>query len=392
VLRRLAALGLAGSTLLPALAASAQPADPEPRRGQPLVMREHQVTDPGMQNTVATTLLVPDGWTVEGGMVRPGVQLFYNPVLLDLTVEAPDGRAARFFPSFSFEHNSLEQHPPFTPTRNGNFWHPLPQSVGGWIMGVAEANPAPGITNLQLVEEADLPELTQMLRQQAAPMYQQVQFFNQQFNGFGSQQSFDTQATRVVLRYEDEGVAVEETVVVTWQVIVNTIQNHSRSAHWSISLMRSMRGPVGTDYLNDPALSAIFASARNNPRWDQEMQRYWQELARIRQRGQQQRNRDWAAANRKLSQTLSETTDIVAGGWKSRSASWDRMQDRTVDAIHEQTAYATPGGETVKLPSFYDHVYTDGNGTYILDNDALYNPNTDPAINHRDWQRVEPAR
>jgi len=37
-------------------------------------------------------------------------------------------------------------------------------------------------------------------------------------------------------------------------------------------------------------------------------------------------------------------------------------------------------------------VYTDGNGRYILNNDAFYNPNTDPSINNQNWQRIEAAR
>jgi hypothetical protein len=34
-------------------------------------------------------------------------------------------------------------------------------------------------------------------------------------------------------------------------------------------------------------------------------------------------------------------------------------------------------------------VYTDGNGRYLLNNDSLYEPNTDPALNGQNWQRIE---
>ncbi len=76
-------------------------------------------------------------------------------------------------------------------------------------------------------------------------------------------------------------------------------------------------------------------------------------------------------------------------GWKSRNASQDRMQEKTINSIHEQTPYTTPSGETVKLPSFYINVYTDGNGRDIVNNDPLYEPNTDPTVNNRNWQRIE---
>ena len=111
------------------------------------------------------------------------------------------------------------------------------------------------------------------------------------------------------------------------------------------------------------------------------MDKYKKEIARIRHKG-----------NRDRMNTLNETSDNIMNGWKSRNASMDRIQAQMIDAIHEQTPYRTPTGETVKLPSFYDQVYTDGNGRYILNNDAFYNPNTDPSINNQNWQRIEAAR
>jgi len=357
-----------------------------------LVMREHRVTDPGMNDTVASTLLVPKGWSVEGGLNRPAPQLYSNPVLVDLTIEAPDGRAARFYPSMTFEFNANQQAPPFTPTQNGNFWHPLPESVGAWLMGMARQHPDPEVSGLEFVEEADVPELTAKLREQAAATYRQVAQLNQTGAAVGVGQQFDTQATRVVLRYTKGGKRLEETILVTWQVMLTGVQGRVQSGLWSIGMMRSMRGPVGSDYMNDPALAAIFSSVRPNPAWVGEMQRYWAELARIRHRGNQERRQQAWAAHQKRMQTLNETSDIIANGWRSRNASSDRMQRMQVDAIHEQTPYATPSGETVRLPSFYDHVYTDGKGTYILNNDAFYNPNRDSSVNNVDWQRIEPTR
>lgn len=74
------------------------------------------------------------------------------------------------------------------------------------------------------------------------------------------------------------------------------------------------------------------------------------------------------------------------------SAASDRIQEQYVDTIREETPYTTPSGETIKLPSFYDQVYTNGNGTYILNSDALYNPNTDSTVNNVNWDRIEAQR
>ncbi len=41
-----------------------------------VVMREHAVHDPGLNNIVASTVLVPEGWTLEGGITRTSSQLY----------------------------------------------------------------------------------------------------------------------------------------------------------------------------------------------------------------------------------------------------------------------------------------------------------------------------
>jgi hypothetical protein len=156
--------------------------------------------------------------------------------------------------------------------------------------------------------------------------------------------------------------------------------------------MRSFRGPAGTNYLADAVLSAIVQSIRTNPVWEAEMHRYWQKLAGIQQKGASDRNASWQDHNRKMQKINSDINDIIVGGYQERSAASDRIQQQYVDTIREETPYTTSSGETIKLPSFYDQVYTDGNGTYILNNDAFYNPNTDSTVNNVSWDRIEAQR
>ena len=87
-----------------------------------------------------------------------------------------------------------------------------------------------------------------------------------------------------------------------------------------------------------------------------------------------------------------EIGNIIVGGYQRREAIRDAGHAKFIDAIREVTPYTTPGGETVKLPSFYDHVHTDNNGRYILHNDAGYEPNRDRAVNGVRWERIEPQR
>jgi len=357
-----------------------------------IIFKEHKITDPGMNNIVASTVLVPEDWKVEGGLNRPSPQLYSIPVLVDIKFTAPDGRQAHFFPSLVFDFDLNQPGQVLQPTLKGNLNMPLPQSPGAWIMEMSRINPDPEISQLRLVSEEDLPEQTKVLREQNQFLYQQLEQTNQMGRQTGLMSLFDTQATKVVITYDQGGRSYEESFLVMWNYIVSSWQGQVTSGLWSIASMLSLRGAVGEDYLNDPELIAILSSVRINPAWQAEMDKYWAQLAQIRHKGNMDRLNASAAAHQKRMNTLNETSDIIMSGWKSRNESQDRMHAQTIDTIHEQTPYVTPTGETVKLPSFYDNVYTDGNGRFILNNDSLYEPNTDPLVNSQNWQRIEATR
>ena len=373
----------------------------EPNRAedgtQPFVFERHDFADPGMNGQIATSILAPEGWQVEGGIQRPSNQLYRIPVLADVNVTAPDGRGVHFFPSLNFSYGPDVGSPtmgpvgPMEPTQHGNPYLWPPQSIGQWSLELAQNNPDPRVQNLRLISEQPLEPLRQTLLQQQASAIRLIEQQNAQFASLGVRTDFDLQATQLVFRYLRDGRDIEETVLVVWQGWANSTNGQVRQGRWSIDTMQSMRGPAGSDYLNDPQLAAIVQSVQVNPVWAQEMQRYWNELARIEQRGHNERMRQNQIAQQRLSQTYSEINDIVAGGWKARSAIQDRGHERSIDAIWDQTAYSTSSGSTVKLPSFYDHVYTDGDGRYILHNDNLWNPNRDQRFNARDWTRIEPV-
>jgi len=364
-------------------------AEPTNATARATIFKEHKLTDPGMNNQVAFTYLIPETWSAEGELKRMPPGLYSIPVMVDIKFTAPDGRQVHFFPSLVFDFDNAQPGQKMQPTLKGNLNLPLPPTPGTWLLDMARSSPDSGIANLKLASEEDVPEVTRSLRQQNQQFIQQVEQGNQFAAQSGVVSRYDTQATRVVLTYDRDGRSYEESVLIMWNYLVTAWQGRVTSGLWSIPTMFSLRGPAGTDYRNDPELIAVLGSVRTDPAWQAEMNKYWAQLAQIRHKGNMDRLNASAAAHQERMNTLNETSDLLMSGWKSRNASQDRMQERTIDTIHEQTPYTTPAGETVKLPSFYSHVYTDGNGRYILNNDSRYEPNTDPAVNQRTWQRIE---
>lgn len=363
---------------------------PASRGGQPgLIMRRHELTDPGMGGAVASSLLVPEGWAVTGGLQRSQTPYYSSPVFVDLAVTAPDGRGIHIYPSMNFETSPSAPQPPFSPTTGGNYAYPIPSSIGQFYMATHGAGAGQG--SVELVSEEELPDITAQLQRQFAHMYQEVRRSNQMGGGLGITQSIDLRANKLVLRRVEQGREIEETVLVSWRRM--GVHEHGRLARgwWGILSMRSMQGPAGSDYLDDPALHAIFASIQDDPRWSAEMARYWTEISAARHRGNMRRLESSAAAHQAKMDTLNQIQDDAMRSFHRRSEASDRMHSATINAIHERTPYTTPGGERVELPSFYNNVYADGNGRYLLHNDAFHDPNTDPAWNTASWKRLQTA-
>ncbi|MEM1027621.1 MAG: hypothetical protein AAGJ38_06025, partial [Planctomycetota bacterium] len=358
----------------------------------PTVFKKHQITDPGLNGMVANTVLVPEDWKVEGEMIRTGNQLWFMPFIVDVKYTAPDGRQLHFFPTLSFEFTAqaMQQGAQHFQPINGSFFYPLPETPGSWFMEMAEKAPDPTVSNLRLISEEAEPTFTQMLRQQSAMMYQSAQQLSETGAQLGLGAAFDTQATVVKLHYTQNGIELEESVLIAWQYYVNFAQGQVTDGKWSVPLMVSLRGPAGSDYMNDPELMTIMQSLRINPQWQQEINKYWQELAKILRKGADERDEQWRAHNAKMQQINSETNAIIAGGHATRTAIRDAGDARQIDAIREVSDYNI-GGQTVKIPDYYDNVHTDGTGRYILSNDFNYNPNRDLNLPGT-WTKVEPAR
>ena len=66
-----------------------------------------------------------------------------------------------------------------------------------------------------------------------------------------------------------------------------------------------------------------------------------------------------------ISQTLSETSNIIMQGYNSRMASQDRISDNWSQAIRGVDSYVTTDGRTVEHSVVSDHVYQNQYGDTI---------------------------
>jgi hypothetical protein len=356
-----------------------------------VLFEERVIKDPARGGMGAYRLLVPEGWEVEGGVDAIGTAYDMVPYFSQVTVRSPDGRGAVFWGMLEFGYSDGVNLPIFTPFQGRPFF-PLQPSLGAYWQRTVEFSPAEGVTDFVVVSETVLPEATARVREQLAALYASTREENQQLAGIGESKEFDVEARQLVVRYKEHGVHIEATVFATMRRAIYRFADGSmRAAMWNLDHMYGVFAPVEHDALQDPVLAAVVRSRTELPEWQAAIQRWYME------KNQQiiaEGNAAIAAASRQAATVRAtqsqDLLDISFQGWKDRSAANDAGHSNSINGIHERTTYVNPSGTTVDLPSHYSNVYTDGQGRYVLHDDANYLINTDPAFNARDWQRIDP--
>lgn len=361
--------------------------------GTPATFKQHALVDRGRGGFPAYHFLAPKGWTFEGELKSAGQAYSKLPYIGDAIVTAPDGRFVHFFPFMTFGYNDQVSGTLLQPF-DGRLYARLPETLGQFMIGLARADPNQKIRDIQIVSDEILPDATELVRRQSAALYQQAQNFNNNSGYTGQRFYYDKRVHRLEMTYHTEGKHLREIVFATMSSSVITYANGSvKAGVWSLGDMYSIGGPVGGNQLDDPLLATIIRSRRINPDWAYAIDQFFLNERKVMIK---EGIAAAAAAQRTWKPTSIKNTedvlDISFKGWKDRSSLGDAGQSNLVDSIHERTPYITPTGENIDLPSFYQNAYTDGQGNFVLHNDANYQINTDPNFNKHNWERLSAVR
>jgi hypothetical protein len=144
---------------------------------------------------------------------------------------------------------------------------------------------------------------------------------------------------------------------------------------WDPSLVWVIRAPVEEWEELEPVLVGIIDSNQLNPAWkaqeDASRLRYLAYSAADRRRRQQQ-----------ISQTISETSDMIFQSYENRSQTEDRIWHEYSNATLGYQDMTDTSGATYSVPSGYDQYWLDSTDTLLVGN-WLANP--DPT-----WRKLEP--
>ena len=339
-----------------------------------LVLRKKTFHDAQM-GTDSHTLMVPDGYQADGGVVWTNHESNY--VHFVAAVSKPDGREARFDYNRAFTYadpQSLarqgQQMGQTLPT--GTVVMGPPQQAGQVALYAVLPRMRPHARNARIVVTQNHPEAEASFRS----LHGQTMAMLEQNPGTKTWLTCETAR----LQYEENGQTYEEEICYTAtgsHFELRTEFFNSDNGLWFVYGVRSIRAPKGQLEAVRGELTAVVSSLRETPRWSIARSKLATQISRIRHEGNMNRIRSMGEMARKTSETLGEISDIQMAGWRKREQIKDNMQRATVNGIHDVNEWASPSGQSFNVSTQYSRVFEDRGGNLIMTSDPSFQPNAD---------------
>jgi hypothetical protein len=217
-----------------------------------------------------------------------------------------------------------------------------------------------------------------------AILRQQAQLTNQQFQQAGVNIEMRPSAALATLRYPDGsgGIALcSINMQVSW---MPNYMTGGQSASYTCQAVQkvAVKCPTGQEAKARELLSSVLASFRMNPEWQSGIQRMFSNIAAVEQRETAKR----AAIQR---DAMNYSADLQQRTWEEGQASRDRIAEGWSQSLRGVETWRDPAGGSIELNSGYNEAWRRSDGSYILSNDPLFDPNV---AFQEDWKKLEKGR
>lgn len=338
---------------------------PQPAAGGRVVFNRVAIRDPMVNNVEGATLLLPEGWNLEGGFVW--MPLF--SVQANLLVRASDpltGAAVETLPLQWYVWPSPQMMAvPMQIGTNylGSVLMPPPGNPVEFVQNIYMQGPLQHLRGARLDGVEDMPQLAAEVARS---------------HGAGR----TVYVSRLRYSYEFGGRAWEEEVYPT--LIFEP--GDGMLVMW-YGMGGAMRAPAGELERQRPLLSVVIPSIRYTLDWsaclEQVRQMYRQNRA-----NQQQRTRE---LGQMLAQYREEMRRAHQQVYEERMASQDRLSFARREVIGGVETYVDPfGARAVELPSGYSYNWVSDQGQVICTNEPTFDPRVGDTRNWQNMPRYRP--
>jgi hypothetical protein len=327
----------------------------------------------------AYSILLPKGWKVEGG-----VQWVINA---SCPMDAVQNRVTATSPDGTFRLEAYPQHtwqwfddPMLLQAARASeqFGSPgcpvaHPHDAGQYLQQVFLPN---DLSGARLVSHEPSQEMIGLMREQA-------QKNNALFraSGVNIESRPSAQIGRVRLPDGRIGVvlcAVDQTVA----SMPNMLSGGTYASYTCRATVKTaLTAPAGREQEAERILATIVGSTRINATWQAAVEQVFNNIAAVGLRENAKRAAIWR-------ETQNEIADIQRGVWENSQASRDRISEGWSQALRGVETWKEPGGESIELTTGYNQAWSKGDGTYILSNNSLFDPNV---AFQEDWKPLQKA-
>lgn len=343
------------SNPLESVAAPAQPA----ARPDKAKFTLHKFPDVSMGGVTSHTALLPEGWTAEGrtewstGDVPFPAQLF--------RIHSPG--KGRYSTSGAY-HSLFSRTKPQPGLPNlPDVGEMPPKSAGEWLLAFCAKKPS--LKNVRLIEEH---------------RDQKIEAINEQI-------ARETNSARpgerreiwiVTIEYDEDGTHLRDESIHTLYVSAPMDNGNSVSQLWSVYPTSYVAAPVDQFEKLKPQLYAVGSTVRPTAKWFVQSQALLAELSR-------QRIANAAKVIAERAKMYDQISDAQVNAFRQRMKSMDKQQHEfTNNYLYERDDYKDTDGSIVNLPMHYQHVFSNGQGGYLLTNNSLDKPG-------ENWQEIPVA-
>ncbi len=322
----------------------------------PMRLTRHEIRDVTM-GIVSHTAALPDGWKMDGKVEWSQGDMSYPQIRYDLL--SPGGGRVRTFPMVAFSYTEMNPVPGFDPMPPQGT--PAPEDFPNWLLQTVEQRD-PRFTQMRLLEshrdekiEASLDEIDR--------------------NTNANTQGMQREVLVMTCEYLEEGKPRKEYDIMVYTRLAPIINENIRSQTWTFYPMCMLSAPTDSFDKELPALQQAALSVKPTPQWFLASQKLIAELSRLRAEER------WRAIQERGKQ-LNRINDDDYRTYKQSMAASDEAQRGRIQSIYETEDFRDTSGAVVNLPIHYKHVFSDGNGNYMLTNNSLDKPG-------ETWKEIE---
>ena len=316
-------------------------------------------------------VLVPSGWTSEGGcrwmLDNPGM-----PASVGFRFNNPEGAEMfEILPNMNFTWNNNPMTGLMFPVGSRYFGaevRPL-MSVQHALRELVLPRYRADVENLQILREEAQPDLPRLVRSEAAVT------------------GGSAEGGKVRIRYTARGREYEEDiygVVEAFRAPIPMMFGVVEVVFWVVDYLFSFRAAAKRLDATADIFKVMIGSFKLNPHWYAAYQSVVQYLAQQ----QIQRIHHIGQISQILAQTGREIREQNLSAWYARQDTYDRLATDRSRAIRGVDAFYDPHRqEVVELSSGYGHAWATSLGDYILTEDSGFDPNVHSNLN---WEPMQP--